>query len=264
MNLRIVRGDLQEFVLKDWFPNIANYVFDPFAPRSRTLERYGGDGVDITGDEKIGARNISIAFNNAGTDKEQYLNALNELAGFMRKTKAPFHLVDDDRGKQTEVRLNALTDEPRDNGLVHRLGNNNMRLVSLTGFFEDMADIVYSSGTGGMAPGDSMMVDNDCAHDVFPFITITSEQQNNEITIYNDTNGALFTFSSNSVQIGSVITFDWQGKGRIELDGQELSAALVDGSGALTLVPGQNEIQYLSPNAGLIDIEIKFKKKYAF
>jgi hypothetical protein len=264
VNLKIVRGDSQEFVLKDWFPNIANYVLDPFAPRSRTLERYGGDGADITGDERIGARNISIAFNNANDDKESYLFALNELAGFMRKTKAPFHLIDTDRMKMTEVRLNALTDEPRDNGLVHRLGNNNMRLVSLTGFFEDIEDTKFSSGTGGMAPTDSMIVNNDCAHDVFPFITIVSELQNNEITIYNETNGALFTFSSNSVQPGSVITFDWRGRGRIELNGQELSAALIDGSGALSLVPGNNEIQYLSPNSGLIDIEIKFRQRYAF
>jgi phage-related protein len=160
--------------------------------------------------------------------------------------------------------LNSATDDAEKEGLEWRIGKNNLKFEMLDAFWEDNTETIIYSPTGGMANGDSLIIDNDSYIECYPIIRITPYEINSDFTIRNITTGAAFIIGSGSFVPGSEFIIDSQ-KGTIYLESSgsqiEMSSALADGSGFIKLIPGENEIQYSSV-FGEVDIEIEYRRRY--
>ena len=261
MNLKFENANTEMTLNNNFIMNVSSYE-----RRVNSQDRYGKDGGVITGDQMVDSRKITFSFNPvAGTDSS-YLEIVNDIIGFFNVANSPFYLVDSDTDRRCEIVLLSADDEAQAEGLERRIGKNKLQFEMIDGHWEDnTANYVYSE-TAGISSGDTLTVNNSADIDCFPIITVEPYQVNTTFTIKNITTGALITLGSNNFSPGSDFVIDSQ-EGTVYLyignSIVELSSAMADGSGFIKLVPGVNELEYTSAY-GDVDIEVEFRRRYAF
>jgi phage-related protein len=234
--------------------------------RVNTQSRYGKDGAVATGDQMVNSRKITFSYQPVAEDDDTYLAILNDIIGFFNLSLSPFYLIDSETSRRCEIVLLSADDEAQAAGLERRIGKNRIEFEMLDGHWEDEdANFAYSE-TGGMASGENISIDNTGEVDCYPIIRIEPYETNTSFTIRNITTGAFFTLGSNSFVPGSEFIVDSQtGTIYLSVAGTliELSSALASGSGFIKLPPGVNQIEYTSAY-GEIDLEVEYRKRYAF
>jgi hypothetical protein len=240
--------------------------------RRLSLEkRYGKPGAKPVGDRQVDSRDFKINFNNVSeenTDADAfYVEKLAAIIGMFDLNLEPFYVEDvGPLQRRALVELDGLNDTPAAEGLFYRIGDNNIDLNMLDGFWEDLDSTVDQTPTGGIANGGSFLIDNDAQVETYPIITVSPYADNSEFTLTNTTTDALMTLSSAGFVVGTQFIIDCQ-TGNIYLDDGisrvELSSALADGSGFFTLAPGPNTFSYASL-FGNVDITVEFRRRYAF
>lgn len=264
MNLQVRNSDTT-FNIREKDLNFT-FRLGPYRRRAGVEKRYGKSGGKVTGDRQVDARDIKINFNNVSENDTAYIAKLEELLGIFRLDKEPFYLEDIDNNRRCEVELSSLNDRPVAEGLELRVGDNNIDLIMLDGHWEDLDETIVGSDSNGLANGESITVTNDANVECYPIFTIAPYMDNSEFSIINNTTGALFTLSTAGFIVGTEFIVNGQ-TGKIFLsDGisqTELSSALVDGSGIINFVPGENQILYESI-FGAVDVQIEFRRRYAF
>jgi len=117
-----------------------------------------------------------------------------------------------------------------------------------------------------MTNGDTVNINNDGVTRAYPIITMTPSELNNEFTIYNNSTGDLFRFSSNAFTVGATLEVD-SINGQVWLDDgvsrTEVSTNVANGSGLLYLQQGDNELQYESL-FGTIDLTVEYRRGFPF
>lgn len=260
---RNINGTLQTD--KRW-----KWVIEPYSPRNGDQERYGRPGGTATGDGQIGPRGISFNFENIEGEDPAYLNYIRQIATFFRKQNGPFYAEDITNDIRCKVVLNSLSDDPFGPGSERRFGRNAMRLTNLDGLFEDLTET--SIAIPGLVDQSTFEIVNDiddpdpqlkAVHETWPIFEVTCDDQTPEFTIINETNGTLITLTTNAFD--ETTTFYINGvDGTIYLDDQELSSAIVDGTGIIRLEPGTNEFKVENPYPTTLGITVKYRKRYAF
>jgi len=234
-------------------------------------KRYGKPGAKPVGDRQVDSRDFKINFNNTSeqspTADFQYIDQLAEIIGMFDLNLEPFYLEDvGELQRRCLIELDGLNDQPASEGTFYRVGDNNIDLNMLDGFWEDLFATVDQTATGGIANGESFLVDNDAQVETYPIITVSPYEDNSEFTLTNTTTDALMTLSSAGFVVGTQFIIDCQ-SGNIYLDDGisrvELSSAMADGSGFFTLAPGENTFSYTSL-FGNVDISVEFRRRYAF
>lgn len=243
-------------------------TISPLKLRVGHKERFSKAGGAVTGDQRASVRTIRLDFNTVSKNDIDYRAALNSIAGFLAVENAPFFLEDTDENVliRAKVVLDSLSDRPSAPGLERKIGNGSMSLKFIEAYFEDLTATTTLPPGGTLANNASFTVTNDAAVRTFPVITLAPANLNSELIIRNETTGAAFALSSNSFVPGTTFIVDSQ-NGTIILDNGvtqvEQSIALVDGSGFIFLVPGDNEIKYESI-FGDITIDVEFRRRYPF
>lgn len=259
MNLKL-KNNITEIILSDNFiPAIGSYK-----KRIKVGNRYGKDGGYPIGDNKVSARKLTLKYEPAKEDDESYLNIINELTGFFRAGLEPYYLIDTDNSRQCEIILGNSTDNPVDDGLTYRIGDNKIDLTMLDGHWEDyIATIIEET----ISNNDEVIVENTSYAICYPIITLEPTSLNANFILRNLKTGGALELSSNSFVSGSKFIIDSTNEGTIFLDNGisivESSNSLTDGSGFLYFEPGTNKIKYES-FYGDIDIKIEYRKRYAF
>ena len=229
------------------------------------LDRYSRPGQEPSGDEQVGARNISINFDNSAMSDALYYGQLNSIWGMFRRDLAPFYLVDSDNDRQALIRLLSMSDRPASEGLVYRLGDNNLELAMLDGAWEDVDQIV--SGPTSLDTNDTVVLSNESNELAYPEIEVSVNDANPDLTIENVTTGQLMRISDAAVVPGAVLKLYSTSFGKVSLvsglGSVELSNSLADGSGFIYLLPGSNTIRYTSIYGGA-DVTIAFRRKYVW
>jgi len=257
MNLKFVNSESEMELSKNFIMQIEGYK-----RRVNTQDRYGKDGAVPTGDQMVDSRKISFSYQPVAETDEDYLEITNDIVGFFNLSLSPFYLVDTDTSRRCEIVLLEVEDEAKTDGLERRIGKNKLEVEMLDGHWEDEDATTISSETGGLATGENISINNSADVDCFPVITIDAYQSNTNFTIKNLTTGAFFTLGSNSFVPGVSFVVNSQ-VGTIYLSTVELSSALASGSGFIKLIPGINQIEYSSV-FGNVDLEIEYRKRYAF
>jgi phage-related protein len=260
MNLKFNNSEGDMVLSKNFILSISSYK-----RRVGMQKRYGKDGAVPTGDQMVDSRDLSLAYQPVSDNDTDYLDAVNEIIGFFRTDLTPFYLIDIDNNKRTEIILKSATDEADAEGLEYRVGKNKLEFEMVDGHWEDEDETVVYSPTGGLADGDSIIINIPSYVECYPIIKISPTETNTDFTIRNLLTGAAFVLGSASFVVGTEFIIDSQ-LGTIYLDDgttmTEMSSALADGSGFIKLIPGNNEIQYSSA-FGEVDVEISYRERYA-
>ena len=238
--------------------------------RRMSLEnRYGKPGAVPVGDRQVDARDFKINFKNIteNASDSEYTQKLAEIIGMFDLNAQPFYIEDvGPLQRRFLTDLDGLNDQPVTDGMFYRVGDNNIDLSMLDGFWEDLFSTTDTTGTGGIANDQTINIDNDAKIDAYPIITVAPYGDNSEFTLTNTTTDGLMTLSTAGFVIGTQFIIDCQ-TGDIFLDDGitrvELSSAMADGSGFFTLVPGVNTFKYTSL-FGNVDLSFEFRRRYAF
>lgn len=263
MNLQLQNIN-DTLVLDDNF----KYTVSPYRRRIGVQDRFGKHGGVPTGDRNVSARNISLSFNVAPeSDDQAYKDILNELAGFFRADLAPFFLIDTDNLVRTQIENTNLSDSPFSPGLLFKIGNNKIDFKMVDAHWEDStATIVQPTGGGIISNNEIFIVNNNSPIETYSIITLTALGNNFEFVLRNETTGAATLLGSTSFVSGTQFIINHQ-TGEILLDDSitqiENSIALADGFGFWFLTEGNNELKYESI-WGAVNLEVEFRKKYAF
>ena len=237
----------------------------PYKRRVGIQKRYGKDGGVVTGDQKVDPRDIDLNFNTVSQNDTNYIDKLNQIAGFFRAENAPFYLIDLDNNRRTETVQEILSDRKSREGTELRVGQNKLDLKMLDAHWEDLEEIRISI-TGGLSSGQVLLVNNDSFVECYPIIKIRPLAANSDVTIRNKTTGDGLVLGSNNFVPGNEFIIDNQNGTIFLSDGisqVENSVAMSDGSGFIYLAPGQNDILYESI-FGDIEIDIIFRRRFAF
>lgn len=261
MNLKFQNKNADYILIRNFIASIAAYK-----RRTSVQKRYGKDGGVINGDQMADTRDITVTYTPIKNNDADYLDLVNELVGFFLPDNGPFYLVDTDNDRRCEIALNRAVDDSNKEGTELRIGKNSLTFEMLDAHWEDNTEITVNSPTGGMDSGDTLMIDNDSYVDCFPVIKIIPSEINTDFTLTNNITGAALTLGSNAFVPGAEFEIDCK-NGTIYLTVAgakiEMSSALADGSGFIKLVPGDNELEYLSV-FGHVDIEITYRRRYVF
>ena len=261
MNLKFENSETSMTLSKNFLLEIGKYK-----RRVNTTDRYGKDGAVPTGDQMVDSRKISLAYQPVAKSDSAYLDIINDIIGFFNISLTPFYLVDVETARRCEIVLLEAEDEAEVEGLERRIGKNELDFEMLDGHWEDSAASIVYSDTGGIETGENISVNNSADIDCYPIIRIEPYQSNTNFTIKNLTTGAFFTLGSNSFVPGAEFIINSQaGTINLSITGSliELSSALASGSGFIKLLPGINQIEYTSV-FGAVDVEVEFRKRYAF
>jgi hypothetical protein len=258
----LFRNNTEDLELSSYFrPSISSYN-----RRVGIQKRFANDGGKITGDENVDPRTITIRYEPVFTNDTAYLNLLNTIIGFFRVELAPFYLVDTDNNRRTEIRLTNATDNAHNEGNELKIGKNDLVFKMVNSYWEDLTETEINSDTSGLANGETLTVNNSGKFRVRARIHIRPSDGNTNFQIKNNTTGEGFLLGSNSFVPGSEFIVDGV-NGTINLDNGvsevDSSAAFADGSGFISLYPGNNEIEYISAFAA-VDIDVLFRRRYAF
>lgn len=241
-----------------WLPDIS-----PFMPRATTARRLSKDGEDLVGDQKANARDINFTFKQAEETNASYRQILNRFVGFMQPENGPFHLVWTDESLRTRVALQMAMDKPHAGGTEYRIGTNQVVMKMLDAFWEDLDAVSADSPTGGLANDETMTVNNDSYFIAYPAITINTDDDCNQFTLANETNGGAITLASNAFLSSTTFYLD-SVNGTVYLDDLEHSAAVADGSGLLFFSPGVNTLRVTNPAGTVLTLAIDFRRRYPF
>lgn len=264
MNLKLTNID-SELVLSKNF----QMTVSPFIRRTGIKDRYGKDGGRSMGDGRANSRTISFAYNNkqskTGTRAEKdisYRNSLNAITGFFDPVKGPWYLVDLDNEIRCEVVMSENSDEPITTGMEYITGKNDLKLIMLDGHWEDAEETVFTNEGNLLSNGDTFTIVNDSLFYCWPIFKFTSTNTNSEFSLTNSATDESFNIGNAAFTVGKVFTIDGV-KGMVDLSGVESSISMFDGSGFISLAPGENQFLYESPVAGSANIEIRYRRRYA-
>lgn len=243
---------------------------EPLSFRNNVQPKFGQPGGVRMGDGQPASRGINLKYSltsEEGLDADQnYVDAINEIAGLFRPDKSPFYLYDLTLNRRCEISLDKLTDTAGE-GLERRVASaNTIECTMLSGLWEDAEENKITSPSSNTSNGEGFTIDNDADFPCFPVIRIQAMSANPIFTFRNDTTGAQFTISSNSFVFGTEFIIDCT-EGTVYLsDGitqVENSFSMADGSGFISFVPGENILTYESAH-GAAFITITYRKKYGF
>lgn len=261
MNLKFINSETEMELSKNFIMSL-----DPYKRRLGIQKRYGKDGGVKTGDQMVDSRDLTLEYQPIAEDDITYRQIINSIIGFFNINLHPFYIVDTDNFLRAEIALKSASNEADTEGLEYRIGKNKLEFEMLDGHWEDEDETIDYSETGGMATSENITIDNDSDVDCYPIFRIVPYESNPEFTIRNLTTAASFTLGSTAFVPGTEFIIDAQ-LGTIYLSVAssqiELSSALADGSGFIKFIPGNNQLEY-SSLYGLVDIEIEYRKRYAF
>lgn len=232
--------------------------------RNSIRKRYGRSGGIAIGDKKIDPRNIIFSWTQADETPDEYRTYINSLVGFFDPVKAPFYLIDKENDLRSEVEITQIDDRPKSGGLEQIVGANQISLIMLDPFFEDLDLITFSGPTGGLDSDNSIEIINDGFRTAYPIFYLQTDVFNPDFVFINETNNQSFRMGSNSFALG--VSFEINSvDGTVYLDDGisrvESSVALADGSGFINLARGSNIIKYVS-DYGSIYVDVKFRRRY--
>lgn len=245
----------------------------PVKFRAGMIQRYGRDGAQATGDKAASARTIEIEFMQTSggaapvTADPAYYALLNQITGiFSLPENGPFYIVDTDNSRRAEVDLVSYGDQPV-TGNLWRAGMNKLSFNWLSARWESNTEQVTSTETGGIANGETFVVNNPGELRAFAIIELTPVAATiSEWTLRNQKNGSATRIAAANFTFGTIMTVDGV-DGAINLDTGssviESSAALVDRFGFIVLDPGDNTFLYESA-FGDCDITIKIREQFYF
>lgn len=255
----------------------------PWKRRTTYRPRYGADGSAVTGDRRIGSREIEFAFQVASGDVDEiaaaggtiyadaeqtkdqaYRVRLATLIAFFRPELGPFYLIDTDAlggvGLRAEIEYNELADEPEN--AILRVGRDRLRFEMLQGGWEDLAEASEVSPSGGLENEDTITIQNTGPLEVSPYFRFFALNSVETVTLRNEANGQFFTYANTAFGAGSTLVVDGRGKEfLVELDGINTASALADGSGPIKLEPGENILTFESPT-GIVDLEVLWRRRF--
>jgi hypothetical protein len=243
------------------------YTVSPYRRRVNIQPRFGKSGGVVSGDEQVDARDISLKMNVASESSVTYLNNINSLVGFFLPDNGPFYMEDTDRNLRTEVRYLSYADNSPETGTQNKVSaSNKLDLKMLDSHWEDQDAIIVSSPSGGIANGETLVINNDGPVDCYPIINVRALSNNSDFSIVSDELGISCRLGSNSFVIGCEFTIDCI-NGTIFLnDGisdVESSASLFSGTGFLRIKTGENTFRYES-EFGDCEIDISYRRRFPF
>jgi len=259
MNLKIINSDT-ELIISDWM------LSEPALERRLGIqERFAKPGGYITGDRETKARNFSVERDIASMTDSEYTSFMSSLVNVFDKTKTPFFLVDTDNDRRVEIELSRITPATK-KGLEMKLTPIKLSLIMIESYWEDLTAIESSSGSGGLATGETLIISNTGVVNIYPVITLSPYSNNSAFSLINNTTNDIITIGSTAFVPGTELEIDAQ-EGTLYLsDGTtrtEISSAIADGSGFFFIAPGDNTISYDSV-FGNINITISYRIRYAF
>src|SRR5690606_7365439 len=107
--------------------------------------------------------------------------------------------------RRMQVELESLNDRPAADGTLFRVGENNLELICLDGFWEDVDETIVESETGGLANGDTLTINNASDVESFPIIRVVTVSDNPEFSILNQETGSLVRVSTAAFVSGTEI-----------------------------------------------------------
>ncbi len=237
---------------------------DPYTYRSRIVQRYSRDGGVNVGDKRASSRNIRLLFNLTSQSDADYRDRLNTITSFFKETNALFYLVDQDNQLRSQIEFVSLKDN-YNRGNALRIGKDcELRLVMLDAVWEDIQE---STTEKTLSDGGTLTINNNSSLVAYPIIRLTAIQQVSLFSLRNLETGAVTSMNTNLFVAGATIVLD-SINGKIALSfpngvEQDLSGALVTGTGLIFLLQGSNQISF-STGFGSAQATLSFRKRYAF
>lgn len=235
-------------------------------PRITPQKRYGRPGAKLMGDRQEDSRTATLKKTVSAKTDELFYNELNTFYAMFDPASAPCYLEDTQNSRRMLIELSGLDSRAKSEGTEMRVEDVTASVIVPEVFWEGINQIEVVSESGGLANNETLVVTNPSKKIVcYPVITITSEEINSNITLQNVTTGGILTISTNTFVPGTSIEIDcrngliWLSDGVTRAD---ILPALADNTGMLFLVPGDNDIKYLSV-FGPINISIAFRERWA-
>lgn len=251
--------------------------FTAYTRRKAFKPKYGQDGSIQTGDGRVSSRQISISYYGKveyPTDYDEssdgplvpllddsYREKVEILNCFFRPDLAPFYLIDQDNSIRTQIEMASNLDSPFSDGLELRIGANMMNLEMMSGHWEDSTEQTETDSE--LISGDTFEVNNTSRLEAYPVFELTALEEISLVTLTNNTNGKSVSLSSAAFLTGSVLTIDPygnDGEGSLSINDIDVSTALEDNSGFISLDPGINEILYEA--TGRCSIVVRWRRRF--
>lgn len=235
--------------------------------RVSVQKRFGKPGASAVGDKNIDARDLKLNFTNVAETDLMYTQVLTELITMFDTRYYPVFIEDiGPLQRRLLVELDGLNDQPNNDGLFYRIGDNNIDLTALDGLWEDLTPVVTGTPSGGVSDNDNFAIFNDSSLDAYPAITVQTDDVNSEFSLINNTNGGVITIGSSGVNPAVTVIIDSTTGDVLLNDGistVEISASMTDGSGMPFLSPGNNSYTYRSL-FGSANFSFSFRRRYPF
>lgn len=249
--------DLAANGLQNWLLDLDGLKF-----RVKAFDRYQKPGVTTTGDKQPGQRQITIRHETGFETDAEYKTALNALFAFFTEDKFPCYIIDTENERQLEIEMISFDDSNQKTQLM-KTPIIELKFILKNTLWEDIEDTIE---TGTWNNEDVIIINNTCNFPVYPIIELVSAITNNDLTIWNITNGQVIEVGTNAFTLNQNLILDSQ-DGRVYIDDgaveTDIPFALNTGSGFLRLEPGNNSLQFLSA-LGSVDYTITYKKRYAW
>jgi phage-related protein len=234
-------------------------------PRTGARERYGHDGVILTGDNSVGARRLQIGIDITADSDTSYRDAYDDIISMFDSRYAPIYVYDDqDDGGSLPLRARvALSSEDitTQDGLDMRIGRGMINMIMLDGCWETQTEYTASTPSGGIGTGGTLSVTNTSRRIAYPVIEVTAQAANPAFRLTNVTTGEFIELGVSQFNAGSTIVIS-SIDGSIILNNSDISAAsLADGSTLIRLFPGANTLVYESGYANA-EITVKWRERW--
>jgi hypothetical protein len=261
MKLKIVNSITElELTVAKYAPK---YSHPDYNLRLSEIQRYGKPGVEFTGDRQSGSRSITLGLDISNTNDEGFDTDIKTIIEALNPDYSPIYLVDTDINRRCEIELSRMRVDS-EKGNVKKNEKISLTLPMKNSVWEDLEAIEVEELA--MTNGDTVNINNTGVTRAYPIITMTPSELNNEFTIYNNSTGDLFRFSSNAFTVGATLEVD-SINGQVWLDDgvsrTEVSTNVANGSGLLYLQQGDNELQYESL-FGTIDLTVEYRRGFPF
>lgn len=246
--------------------SISGITIEPYRPRLGITERYGKDGGQVTGDQQVGARKLTMGVDLTASNDSDYFDAMSYLSAHFIKSLSPFYVIDDANSRRCLVAYGGDNLKLTDKGTEYRVYGGDLDFRMLDGVWEDSDATQTTTPTGGITNNGTLTVSNSGKFLTYPIITVTAIDSVTSFTLRNTSNDVFMTFSSNDFNPGDVFTINAR-TGRIQLESGgstvESSVSLSDGSSMIYLSPGDNVIRYES-SSGDVELDIQHRERYPY
>lgn len=256
MNLSLVNvnGDTIDL---DWH---YKYQISSWAPRAKAMDRFGKNGGFVMGDGKSGARKITLKYDDAFENVQEFRDWANNFIRFFLKENEPFHLVDTDgAGRRTKVALEELPPE-WDQGVEEKIITSPIKLIMEDACWEDLTATPVTWNAVSNGDTNSIVV-NGSYSECDPIITVTALDNLPEFSILNNTLGAGIKVAHPGFIAGKTMIIDCE-EGTISVDGIYIPGSITEG-GFIFLLPQTNVLEYESAY-GQANILIEYRKVYGY